>query len=222
MRTSIVLMVACSALTEGRDKPPTPLDTYRQQIATQPEATGSPGSIYTQAGRYGDLAADFRAAHPGDIVTIVVSDQASALSKGSTTSARKSQAKSSIGALFGPIRSTSPLGQLSNLGGDQKLNGQGETSRQTSISTTIAARVASVLPNGVLVLDASKDIWVNSERQQITVRGLARWRDINASNQVPSDRLANLEVRIQGKGVVGDAIRRPNFLYRLLMGLVPF
>ena len=29
-------------------------------------------------------------------------------------------------------------------------------------------------------------------------------------------------VRINGKGVVGDAIRRPNFLYRLILGLLPF
>jgi len=31
-----------------------------------------------------------------------------------------------------------------------------------------------------------------------------------------------MELRINGKGVVGDAIRRPNFLYRLLLGLLPF
>ena len=30
------------------------------------------------------------------------------------------------------------------------------------------------------------------------------------------------EVRINGKGVVNDAIRRPFILYRLLMGLLPF
>jgi flagellar L-ring protein precursor FlgH len=39
---------------------------------------------------------------------------------------------------------------------------------------------------------------------------------------IRSDRLAHLEVRIDGKGVVGDAIRRPNFLYRILLGLLPF
>jgi hypothetical protein len=39
---------------------------------------------------------------------------------------------------------------------------------------------------------------------------------------VRSDRLANLEIHVNGKGVVGDAIRRPHFLYRLLLGLLPF
>jgi flagellar L-ring protein precursor FlgH len=31
-----------------------------------------------------------------------------------------------------------------------------------------------------------------------------------------------MEIRVNGKGVVGDAIRRPFFLYRLLLGILPF
>jgi flagellar L-ring protein precursor FlgH len=46
--------------------------------------------------------------------------------------------------------------------------------------------------------------------------------DLLSDNTVRSDRLAQLEVRVNGKGVVGDAIRRPNFLYRILLGLLPF
>jgi flagellar L-ring protein precursor FlgH len=34
--------------------------------------------------------------------------------------------------------------------------------------------------------------------------------------------VADLEVKLDGKGVVKDAIRRPNFLYRLLLGVLPF
>ena len=30
------------------------------------------------------------------------------------------------------------------------------------------------------------------------------------------------ELRINGKGVVNDAIRRPNILYRILLGVLPF
>jgi flagellar L-ring protein precursor FlgH len=79
-----------------------------------------------------------------------------------------------------------------------------------------------VLPNGNLVVEGTKDIWINAERQQVTVRGIVRWNDLDGRNRVGSDRLAHLEIRVNGKGVVGDAVRRPNFLYRLLLGLVPF
>jgi len=73
-----------------------------------------------------------------------------------------------------------------------------------------------------MVVEASKDVEINTERQTITVRGVVRPTDLLSDNTVRSDRLAQLEVRVNGKGVVGDAIKRPNILYRLLLGLLPF
>jgi flagellar L-ring protein precursor FlgH len=90
------------------------------------------------------------------------------------------------------------------------------------LTTTLAARVTHVLPNGYLVVEGAKDIQVNSEHQSVTVRGMVRPADLSPGNVVRSDRLAQLEVHINGKGVVNDAVRRPFFLYRLLLGLLPF
>jgi flagellar L-ring protein precursor FlgH len=86
----------------------------------------------------------------------------------------------------------------------------------------MSARVTHVLPNGNMVVEGSKDVMVNSERQLVTVRGVIRWNDLTTAYTIRSDRIANLEIRVNGKGVVGDAVRRPNFLYRLLLGLLPF
>ena len=63
---------------------------------------------------------------------------------------------------------------------------------------------------------------INSERQIIVIRGVIRPADLEPGNTVSSDRLAQLELRMNGKGVVGDAIQRPNFIYRFLLGLLPF
>jgi len=79
-----------------------------------------------------------------------------------------------------------------------------------------------VLPNGAMLVEATKDLEVNSERQTITVRGIVRPADVGSDNTVRSDHLGQLELRVNGKGVVGDAIKRPFILYRLLMGLLPF
>jgi flagellar L-ring protein precursor FlgH len=114
---------------------------------------------------------------------------------------------------------------MANLAGatnDQQLQGQGTTSRQSTFTTTLSARVTYVLPTGNLVVEGDKDVWVNSERQSVSVRGIIRPTDLSATNIIQSDRLANLEVRINGKGVVGDSIRRPFILYRILLGLLPF
>ena len=72
------------------------------------------------------------------------------------------------------------------------------------------------------LIEGAKNLQVNSEQQTITVRGIIRTADISTSNTVPSTQVADMEVRVNGKGVVGDAIRRPNILYRILMGLLPF
>lgn len=194
------------------------LDAERGAPTRQP----SPGSLYDVNARFGDLARDLRAAQVDDLVTIVVYDRASALSKGATNASRKSEAKAGISSLGGPLRPTGPLASMASLGGQSKLDGQGETSRESVLQTTLSARVTHVLPNGNLVVEGSKEVVVNAERQLVTVRGLIRWNDLSSSNRVPSDRLADLEVRVNGRGVVQDAIRRPNFLYRLLAGLLPF
>jgi flagellar L-ring protein precursor FlgH len=155
-------------------------------------------------------------------VTIVVAERASAVAKGTTSASRASSAKSSIGALAGPTKAGGRLSDLVSLGSDWKVEGEGQTSRETLVTTTLSARVTQALPNGALAIEGSKEISVNSERQLISIRGIIRPNDLTAGNLVRSDRIAFLEVRINGKGVVGDAVRRPNFLYRLLLGLLPF
>ena len=80
-----------------------------------------------------------------------------------------------------------------------------------------------MLPNGALVVEAAKDIQINSERQTITVRGVVRPADIDATNSVRSNRLGQLEVRVNGKG--RGRRRRPAAVHSstaLLLGLLPF
>ena len=74
----------------------------------------------------------------------------------------------------------------------------------------------------LLVLEGSKDVQVNSEFQQVTVRGIIRPVDLSPGNVIASNQLAQMEIKINGKGVVGDAIKRPFILYRILLGLLPF
>ena len=152
---------------------------------------------------------------------IVVEDRATALAKGTSNSKRSSSASASIPALAGPTRGRI-LPNLAQLQGSQQLDGQGATTREMALTATLTGRITHVLPNGNFVVEGSKEVIVNAERQTVTVRGVGRWTDLTAGNQLASDRLGYLEIKVQGKGIVGDAVRRPNFLYRLLLGLLPF
>src|SRR5438552_5239047 len=88
----------------------------------------SPGSLFFPAGRLADSTRDLRASVVGDIVTIVVSDRASAIAKGVTNSSRKSSATNSIGALAGTFAKGSPLASLADLSNAQQIQSQGQTS----------------------------------------------------------------------------------------------
>jgi flagellar L-ring protein precursor FlgH len=231
MSRSLQFLMACvllgsSAEARKKPKPPaeTPLDRYVREAEARPsdKNLASPGSMWSPSSRLADGARDLRASQVDDIVTILVSEQSNASATGATKTARTSKASNSVTALAGVTRATGPWANLAGVSGSQSLDGQGTTSRGTTLTTRLTARVTAVLPNGNLVLAGTKDVQVNSEHQEVIVRGVIRPIDLGPENQVGSDRLAQLEVRINGKGVVNDAVRRPFFLYRLLLGLLPF
>ena len=170
------------------------------------DARPSAGSLYASDGNLADMGMDYRATRVGDIVTVVVAEQATANAQGGTST------KSAASALT----------NLADLSGQQQLDGQGSTSRQTTLSTTVSARVLKVLPNGNLIVEATKLVAVNSDTQTVSLRGIIRPIDIGPDNSISSNRLAYLDVRMNGRGVITDAIHRPNIVYRLLLGILPF
>ena len=234
MRTMLIIL-CCAAAAFGqsdkdkkkqpKEKPPSALDKYIKE-ASLPQASNGQvpenGSVWSSAARFSDLASDLRSRRVDDIVTIVVQESASAVTTGASKTARASTANSSISSLAGVTRASGRLANLANLSSSTSLNGQGTTSRQTTLTTTVSARVTHVLVNGNLVVEGTKDLDVNSETQRIIVRGVIRPIDLDTTNSVQSARIAQMELQVNGKGIVNDAIRRPNFLYRLLLGLLPF
>ncbi|HTP32782.1 MAG TPA: flagellar basal body L-ring protein FlgH [Candidatus Acidoferrales bacterium] len=227
-RLMVALWLAAAAFAAKKKTAPppaqSPLDRYvseaRARSLEAPPA--APGSIWVPGSRLADASRDVRASQVDDVLTILVVENASAVVSGTTKTQRTSSTKNSISALAGITKATGPLNNLAAISGDTQLNGQGTTSRDIVISTTLTARISAVLPNGAMLVEASKDVGINSENQIITVRGVVRPADIGADNTVRSDHLGQLEVKVNGKGVVGDAIKRPFFLYRLLLGLLPF
>jgi flagellar L-ring protein precursor FlgH len=229
---SIVLLLAAAltAADKAKDKtkakPPevTPLDQYVIDAVNRPSAKNgpAPGSLWSASALLTDMARDPRANRVDDLVTILVSINTSASSTGNTKTSRQSSLTASASTSLASAQVNAKASNLLTLGGNNSLQGQGATSRQTTLTTNLSARVTRVLPNGYLVIVGNKDTMINSEREIITVRGVVRPPDLAADNSISSDRLADLEVRINGKGVVNDSIRRPNVLYRILMGILPF
>jgi flagellar L-ring protein precursor FlgH len=230
-----ILTVPCFAgipgISKAKSKDQKPaensaLDRYIQEaMRNAPANSGTvsaPGSTWSPSSRLLDLGSDVRARQVHDMVTVLVAESVSAGVTGVTKTSRASAAKAAIPALAGLTKAAGPWANLANLSSNTSLDGEGTTSRQTTFTTTLAARVTHVLPNGYLVVEGAKDIQVNSERQTVIVRGVVRPADLDTANTVRSDHMAEVEVRINGKGAVNDVSRRPNVLYRILMGILPF
>jgi flagellar L-ring protein FlgH len=223
---ALVLSAAPSKKDKDKDKPAaqTPLDLYIQQAHQRAASLSQddPGSLWSGPSPFSDLGSDVRARHVDDVVTILVNESATAVSTGQTKTSRASSANSSITQLARVLPATGKLANLLNTNSNTSLDGEGTTSRETTLSATLTARVIDVLPNGYLVVEGTHTIDVNSEHQVVTVRGVVRPADLSTANVVQSSSVGQLEVKIDGKGVVNDAVRRPNILYRILLGLLPF
>lgn len=221
--SSAVLALAAPKSKQKQAPAPSPLDQYveqaHQRAASVPQ---SPGSLWAGSSAITDIASDVRAHSIDDMVTIVVNEQASAVTTGATKTSRASSANAGATSAAGKFSLPARLSNLVTVNSNQSLDGQGTTSRQTTLTTTLSARVVDVLPNGYLVIEGSKTLLVNSENQVITLRGVVRPADLSNGNTVQSGSVAQMELKVNGKGVVNDAIRRPNFLYRLLLGVLPF
>jgi len=234
-RAAVMALAASLALPAGifggtGKKKPKPaegslLDQYIKS-ASAPDAQGVPdplaGAIWSPASRLNDLARDVRASQLNDVVTVLVSETTNAVATGASASERAVSANSSINQLLGVKSKTGALANLLGMTGDQKLTGTGSTSRTATLTDTMTARVVKVMPGGLLVIEGEKAIVVNSEHQTVKVRGVIRTPDISTLNTVMSTQVADLEIQVDGKGVVADAVRRPNILYRVLLGLLPF
>lgn len=186
-----------------------------------PGSQASPGSLYSITAPFANFTREFRAGAVDDLVTVVVADKASAVTNGTTNAQRKSSSTASIPTILG--QSLGPLnGLTTTMTGNNQLQGQGTTGRNSTLTATVTVRVTHVLPGGNLVVEGMKQVDVNSEHQWIYLRGVIRAKDLTPANTVQSDQVANMELRVNGKGVVNDYVKRPNILYRILNGILPF
>jgi flagellar L-ring protein precursor FlgH len=154
-------------------------------------AAAAPGqSLWPEGGR--SLFTDHRASAVGDLVTVVVNEVVAAQTQTKTSQARSLQLDLGGGSGF-----------LSLLPGGGFQSGQ-DASANRAVGSTVAVqarvtlRVVQVLPNGVLRLEGERELLLRDEPYKLRVTGLVRQLDVQADNTVPSDRLADVRIVLEG------------------------
>jgi flagellar L-ring protein precursor FlgH len=213
-----------AAAAAGKATPPEEaLRTYIAKVRAQQAAeVRTPGSIWSAQGQLVRLGTDVKAFRIHDVVMIVVSESLTASTDGQVKNARASSANSSITSLFGKLKSSNSLQNLLNASAASGLTAQGQSTTDSSLSTTFGAEVVDVLPNGMLVVQATRQLTFSQQTQLITLRGLVRPEDVSNQNQVLSTAMTDLELEVTGKGIVNDSTYRQNPLVRFLEKLLVF
>ncbi len=181
-----------------------------------------PGSIWTDSGRLTRMTTDVRAMRPHDLISVVVSESLAASTDGTVKNSRASNASSAISGLFGTLHPGNALQNLVNQTSSAGLNAQGTSETNSSLSTTFGGQVIEVLSNGMLVIEAARQVEFSQQTQTIILRGLVRPEDISQQNQVLSTAISSLELEVRGKGIINDYTHRQNALVRLLQKVLIF
>jgi len=200
------------------------LDDYMRRLTPeqmQPITAASAGSLWTDHGRLSDLASDYKARRVGDLVTILVAQSLQSENTGNVATDRSFKASSGIDALAGHI-STTGVQNIFSPTSSQSLSGKAQASSSSSLRTSLTGRVVAVLPSGLLVIEAEREIVMNNEHQTVLLRGLVRSGDLAPDNSVASNAVGNLELEVKGKGVVSEGVRPPNTVMRWLLRIVGF
>jgi flagellar L-ring protein precursor FlgH len=198
------------------------LAEYIKRVRATNTSSSSPGSIWVPQGRFSDLPGDDKARNVNDTIIINVVEQTTAEGDASVKSQRSFSASSGISALGGLLKADNSLQNLFSPTSSHALNGQAQTTSDSSFATSLAAQVVNVLPNGFLVIEAVRHMEMNNQRQTLIIHGVVRPSDIAQDNSVYSYQISSLEVRLIGKGVLSDGVKPPNKLVRLLLKLVEF
>jgi flagellar L-ring protein precursor FlgH len=163
-------------------------------------------SLYAEGG-YMALTSDRRLRRVGDLVTVVIYENASATSSADTGSARDADVGFKLDA---PARS-----RAGGLSTNNDFTAGGKTQRAGKVLAQLTVTVRDIAPNQDLLIAGEQLLEINGEKQAIRLEGRVRQRDITEQNTVLSTRVADAKIGFVGEGVLGDK-QKPAWWQRFL------
>lgn len=215
---SLFILSSCAKPDLQVSAIPEPLEEIKSGDIVEREA----GSLWQRSNA--SMFSDRKAKNIGDIVTVLISEQASASKEASTETDRSTNISASIPNFFGLEQSDLSPVDLDNLVNAEFTNGfdgNGTTTRKEDLTASLSTQVVDRYPNGQLKIRGGKEVMVNNEVQVIYLTGIIRPVDITAANTVNSDKILNARISYTGKGAISDK-QKPGWMMRTLDNIWPF
>jgi len=185
------------------------------------------GSLWRDDVSNNYLFTDVKARFAGDLLTIVITEDASGSKEADTSTSTDTEVFANLEQFFGlpqALQANNPdidPTQLIKASTARKWDGEGATNRKGKLSARMTAVVKGVSPTGNLWVQGDKIVSVNKEDQHIVVQGWVRPEDIDSQNQVLSIRLADARIDYYGIGTLGVK-QRPGWGYWIMDLVWPF
>ncbi|WP_374351370.1 flagellar basal body L-ring protein FlgH [Chitinimonas sp.] len=154
------------------------------------------------------LAADKRAHLPGDSLTVLIYENASATTSVGTNMNRKNNV-----AVQGAVDERQ---HGASVGLNNQFDGGGSSQRTGKLLAQMTVSVDKVAANGELWISGEQLLEINADKQKIRVEGRVRPLDISDSNTVFSYRIADARISYLGDGDLA-ARQRPGFWSKLFV-----
>ncbi len=166
-------------------------------------------SIYTEK----------RARRIGDVITVIIQENTNATQAAGSQYQKAGSVAVGAGMGVGSIgqnvlNSTNNIG----LGASSSHQGQGTSSGSTTITGEMTAKIISVLPSGNYLVEGTRYVEVNEDKQTVEVTGEIRPDDISSENTISSLRIANAKIKLTGTGPASETAN-PGLLTRVLSWL---
>lgn len=155
------------------------------------------------------LVTNMKAHRAGDLITIIITENASAVAASNTKADNKSETSGGPGLGF--LDFVKPW----DMTVENKYSGDGNTTRNGSLQAEITARIVEVLHNGDYRLEGTRMVNINGEKQMIEITGTCRARDITPDNTIMSTFISDAQIAYNGSGLVTDT-SQPGVVTRVL------
>ncbi len=181
-----------SVLTDENRKS---VESALQTPLPDPSVTGS-----LWAGNGAQIFTDPKAHQVGDLVNILVLEQASATRSLGTKKNKAATNKTSLNAFLGYETSLSQANPnfkpstAVDISNSKTFDGSGSTNNSDTLTASITAVVTKVFPNGNMQVAGRRLVSVNQQPQALVFTGIIRPVDIASDNTIPSSKVAQAKI----------------------------
>jgi flagellar L-ring protein FlgH len=171
------------------------------------------GALLLNAEQPSSLFSDHKSFTVGDVITVEIVESTTASSQANSETDRSFDHGLTTTAGQGPF-SFIPLSGFSATA-KNTAKGDAKTSRGSSLTGSMTARIAAIDNNGNLIIQGSRVVEINGEQEITSLEGLVRPQDVQSDNTVLSTFIADAKITYKGKGPVKDGAKI-GFLSRMI------